>query len=151
MSPERWTPNIVGDVVPEPDFRQVFGPMSWDEAYDRYEDSSVYDDFFKTLLRYADALAHGLSGWALGVHQASYAPALFQALLQFQNVYPDVFSGLVANAQHLRSSLPGAPDYDATLDAFYQDAAEKARHFRNKQRSSDTWSSHLSKGYRSLR
>jgi len=39
--------------------------MSWDEAYDRYGDVPAYDDFFRMLLHYTDALAHGLGGWAL--------------------------------------------------------------------------------------
>lgn len=134
MPSETWEPQILGDVIPQSAFREVFGTMSWDDAYDRYEDSSTYDAFFKALLHYTDALAHGLSGWALRVHEASYDPTLLQALRQFQDLYPTVLTGLIANAPRLKSSLPGAPDYDANLDTFYQDAAEKAHRFRTDER-----------------
>ena len=131
-SPGPREPKIIGDVLARRTFRRVFGPMSWDDAFDRYEDLPAYDDFFKMLLHYAYALAHGLGGWALNRHLKGYDPAHVPLLLEFRATYPDTFSGLVATVDHIRSSLKGAPDYDANLDAFSRDAAEQVRRLRTK-------------------
>lgn len=130
VTPETGNAQLIGDVISEPLFRQTFGSMSWDDAYDRYEDAPLYDGFFKAVLGYTFALAQGLQGWALDVHRRSYPPALLQALLEFEAAEPETFKGLVSSANRMKASLHGAPDYDSDLDAFYRDAADTIRRFR---------------------
>jgi len=127
---EPGSPRIVGDILSRRTYRRIFGKMSWDDAYDRYEDTPEFDRFFQCLLHYALVLAQDILGWALAQYLRRYDEDMLQALLEFQDAYPDVFNEMIANAHRLKSSLKGARNYGPLLDAFYRDAAEKVRLFR---------------------